>query len=239
MTKIYFTENTYIKYINRKETSLAMTVAVDNTKFSRLAESLLTEIGKLDNPLQDAKRQAAPAKEEKHPVHNSLQHDPAVSAPLLTMLVDALKKDASENTKEGLEIIADEGEKKVDAVVALAERIKRMYANEMMQSAYMNAAQSNYNPLAHYSKPSAVKLPAATELNAQEGYDEAKKLEPKAVADESSIGYKLSKGDKYQAFIMTDPKGRIHSSWEIVRILNESYDGMIERNDGLHGQWLS
>ena len=59
------------------------------------------------------------------------------------------------------------------------------------------------------------------------------------VADENSIGYKLSRGDKYQAFIMTDPKGRIHSSWEIVRILNESYDGMIERNDGLHGQWLS
>lgn len=175
-------------------------------------------------------------KEKKVPSHNSLQHDSPVSAPLLTILVDALKKDASGDAKDRLEIIAEE-ERKVDPVVALAERIKQMYANEMMHQAYING-QASYNPLAHYSKPSPVKLPVA-ELSSTEGYEEAKKLEPRAMSDENSIGYKLSKGDKYQAFIMTDPKGRIHSTWEIVRILNETYDGIIERNDGLHGQWLS
>ncbi len=222
-----------------------MTAAVEKAKFSRFAESLLAEIGKLDKKTMPVKKQEAtaakPAKDEKHdhnPVHNSLQHDSAVSAPLLTMLVDALKKDALENTKDGLEIIAEAAEKKVDAVVALAERIKRAYANEMMQQAYMNAVQDNYNFLAHYAKESPVKV-SVFSLNSQEGYDDAKKLEPKAIADETSIGYKLSKGDKYLAFIMADPKGRVHSTWEIVRILNETYDGMIERNDGLHGQWLS
>ncbi len=170
--------------------------------------------------------------------HNSLQHDPAVSAPLLTLLVDALKKDASDTSvTEELDDIAENLEKKkIDPVVALAERIKQMYANEIMQSAYLSSLQSSYNQKGHYNKPSSVKLPS--ELSTQEGYEDAKKLEPKVISDENSIGYKLSKGDKYQAFIMTDPKGRIHSTWEIVRILNETYDGMIERNDGLHGQWL-
>ncbi|MFA6889228.1 MAG: hypothetical protein WC254_07060, partial [Candidatus Woesearchaeota archaeon] len=142
-------------------------------------------------------------------------------------------------TPDGLEIIADEaGEKKVDAVVALAERIKRMYANEMMQQAYMNAAQSTYNPMAHYAKESSIKTSVSV-LNLQEGYEESAKVESKAITDENSNGYKLSRGDKYQAFIMTDPKGRLHSTWNIVRVMNESGDGKIERNDGYISQSLS
>ncbi|MFA6889102.1 MAG: hypothetical protein WC254_06420, partial [Candidatus Woesearchaeota archaeon] len=118
----------------------------EEISFSRLTESLLTEISALAKLNAVQKKQFTQekkinVKEDNHaPVHNSLQHDSPVSVPLLTLLVDALKKDALDTTPDGLEIIADEaGEKKVDAVVALAERIKRMYANEMMQQAYMDA----------------------------------------------------------------------------------------------------
>ncbi len=206
--------------------------------FFQLHESLLHEIKKLDTKTHK-KPEKKQEKDEKHiPAHNSLQHDPAVSAPLLSLLVEALKKDAHADVKDGLEVIAEEaGEKKIDPVVALAERIKQMYANEMMQQAYMNA-QSSYNPLSAYTNVSSVILPTSAALNSQEGYEEAKKLEPKAVSDENSVGYKISRGDKYQAFIMTDPKGRLHSTWEIVRVINETADGLIERNDGYHSQMI-
>jgi hypothetical protein len=220
-----------------------MDAGVELTQFSRLAESLLAEVGKLDKKAQTEKkadsRHIKPANEAKLSAHNSLQHDVAVSAPLLTMLVDALKKDSIEETKEGLENIAEEATEKKDAkdaIVALAERIKHMYANELMQQAYLQANKSGYNPVAQYEKPA--QLAPTQELTAGESYDEQKKKEAKAVHDENSLGYKLSKGDKYQAFIMTDPKGRLHSTWEIIRVINETADGMIERNDGYHSQMI-
>ncbi len=206
---------------------------------SHITESLLKEISKLGKKQEKKVENRQQHKEEKHvPVHNSLQHDPSVSAPLLNLLVEALKKDSTEKTPEGLEIIAEEAEtKKIDAVVALAERIKKMYAHEMMQQAYMSSLQSSYNPLDTYNAVST-HVSGIPQLNAQDSYEEAKKLEPKAISDENSIGYKLSKGDKYQAFIMTDPKGRLHSTWEIVRVINERGDGLIERNDGYHSQMI-
>lgn len=197
------------------------------------------------------------------PTHNSLQHDPEISMPLLSLLVEALKKEnkeeirkKEEETNEGisLESIAEteesieqeetEEEKKKkwkDPIVALAERIKQFYANEMLQQAYQ--AERNYHANAQYNNDRTAKM--QTMMKAaydQEEYgltaSEKQKL-PKALTDENSIGYKLSKGDKYQTFIMTDPRGRLHSTWEIVRIMNESNEGTLERNDGLHYQGLS
>ena len=57
--------------------------------------------------------------------------------------------------------------------------------------------------------------------------------------DENSTYNKLAGGGKYQAFIMTDPKGRLHGRWEVERVMDESFDGKLERNDGLHYQGLS
>lgn len=244
------------------------------------------------------------------PTHNSLQHDPKISMPLLSILVEALKKNSfiqkigvapkaqnsldkpiesvaggrpirgsssNENciknfegatsersefldeakkneddkslegiaeTEESIEQEGTEEEKKKkwkDPIVALAERIKQFYANEMLQQAYQ--AERNYHANAQYNNGRTAEMQTMMKVAYdQEEYgltaSEKQKL-PKALTDENSIGYKLSKGDKYQTFIMTDPRGRLHSTWEIVRIMNESNEGTLERNDGLHYQGLS
>lgn len=218
---------------------------------------------------------------KKRTTHTSLQHDSSISMPLLSLLVENLKKkieegvlkkqgNEKEDEKQGkLEAIAEkqlkfrdeleenEGDNIIeieediedidnlkltkDPVVALAERIKHLYASELMQQAYSSAAgsSSNANYKNDISSQNQAIVKAAYE---QEGYThlaEKKEELPKAISDENSTGYKISRGSKYQAFIMTDPKGRWHSTWEIVRIINETYDGMIEKNDGLHYQGLS
>lgn len=213
---------------------------------------------------------SVPEKEfKKNPTHNSLQHDPKISMPLLSLLVEALKKENKEESQkkeekteedQSLEGIAEteegntedtaseegtEEEKKKkwkDPVVALAERIKQFYANELMQQAYTEAGK-NYHANAQYNNDRMAAMQSMIKTTVgEEGYSltasDKKKL-PKAIGDENSIGYKISKGDKYQAFIMTDPRGRWHSTWEIVRVMNESSDGTLERNDGLHYQGLS
>lgn len=189
--------------------------------------------------------------EEHKPTHNSLQHEPSVSVPLLSLLVEALKKDNKDDEdKEGLEIIAEEAveedatdEKKrakKDAIVALADRIKRMYATELMQEAYAKAMQSNYNPNAHYQNSQMQTTPNMIKpAYEQDDYSNPEKLKPKEMKDENSKYNKLAGGGKYQAFIMTDPRGRLNSTWEIVRVMNESGDGTLERNDGIHYQGLS
>ena len=187
--------------------------------------------------------------EEHKPTHNSLQHEPSVSVPLLSLLVEALKKDnTDDDEKEGLEIIAEEAEDetdekkraKKDAIVALADRIKRMYTTEMMQEAYTKAMQSNYNPNAHYQNSQMQTTPNMIRpVYEQDDYSNPEKLKPKEMKDENSKYNKLAGGGKYQAFIMTDPKGRLNSTWEIIRVMNESGDGTLERNDGIHYQGLS
>ncbi len=189
--------------------------------------------------------------EEHKPTHNSLQHEPSVSVPLLSLLVEALKKDNKDDEeKEGLEIIAEEAveedatdEKKrakKDAIVALADRIKRMYATELMQEAYAKAMQSNYNSNAQYQNNLGSTTPNMIRpVYEQEEYSNPEKLKPKEMKDENSKYNKLAGGGKYQAFIMTDPKGRLNSTWEVVRVMNESGDGTLERNDGIHYQGLS
>ncbi|MBI5072972.1 hypothetical protein HZA99_04085 [Candidatus Woesearchaeota archaeon] len=183
------------------------------------------------------------------PEHNSLQHDPTISVPLLSALVEALKKETSDD-EETLETIAKEAKteettestdkkKKKDSIVELAEKIKTLYANELEQM-YNKALQGNYNANSmHYQNDTTVQMQKGVKAAySQESYDSTEKQKVKAIDDENSTGYKISKGSKYQAFIMTDPKGRWHSTWEVTRILNETYDGKIERNDGIHYQGL-
>lgn len=220
-----------------------------------------TKEQKRQNTLSEEKKESE-KDFKKNPIHNSLQHDPKISMPLLSLLVEALKKENKEETKKeddneeetSLEGIAEteesieqeetEEEKKKkwkDPIVALAERIKQFYANEMLQQAYQ--AERNYHANAQYNNSRTAEMQTMMKVAYdQEEYgltaSEKQKL-PKALTDENSIGYKLSKGDKYQTFIMTDPRGRLHSTWEIVRIMNESNEGTLERNDGLHYQGLS
>lgn len=230
-----------------------------------------------ENSSQEKKEQkvlveekSMPEKEfKKNPIHNSLQHDPKVSMPLLSLLVEALKKENKEETKkkgeeseedQSLEGIAEteegrtendgseegtESEKKKkwkDPVVALAERIKQFYANELMQQAYTEAGK-NYHANAQYNNDRMAAMQGMIKATvAEEGYSlsasEQKKL-PKAIVNENSDGYKLSGGSKLQKFIMTHPTGKLRSSWTYVRILNETDDGKIERNDGYIPQGLS
>ncbi len=189
----------------------------------------------------------------KTPDHNSFQHDTSVSVPLLSILVEALKKDNSEETEETLEAIAkevsdetieessDEKRKKKDPILELAEKIKRMYANELKEQVYARFLQPNYsaNLMDYQNEPNNAMQKMMRTAYEQENNESSEKLKPRAITDENSTGYKISKGSKYQAFIMTDPRGRWHSTWEIVRILNESAEGEIERNDSLHYQGLS
>ena len=195
-------------------------------------------------------KEAQPKKEDK-PQHNSLQHDPSVSVPLLSLLVDALKKEKKDGVQgkdgeETLETITGDSETEIkkeskDAIVALADRIKRLYANEMMQQAYAQAVQGNYSALGRYQNESGVQASNVYKATyQQDDYGAAQKNEElEKKRNESSTYSKLAGGDKPQAFIMTDPRGRLHSTWEIVRVLNETADGKIERNDGLHYQGLS
>lgn len=206
---------------------------------------------KLDAKDAEQKGKEGSAKKEDKPQHNSLQHDPTISVPLLSLLVDALKKEKKDDAegndeKETLETITDDSEtdaktESKDAIVALADRIKRFYANEMMQQAYSQAAQGNYSGLGRYQNDSGVLGTNVYTPTYQQDESNAPKkneeLEKKR--SETSTYSKLSGGDKPVAFIMSDPRGRLHSTWEIVRVLNESYDGKIERNDGLHYQGLS
>jgi len=225
---------------------------IENTKEN--AKESHTILEKLEKAVQKESEKNKEGKIQKKtddhkPTHNSLQHEPSVSVPLLSLLVEALKKDNDEE-KEGLEIIAEEvsddetaDEKKrakKDAIVALADRIKRMYATEMMQEAYAKAMQSNYNPNAHYQNNQGPTTPNMIRpVYEQEDYSNPEKLKPKEIKDENSKYNKLAGGGKYQAFIMTDPRGRLNSTWEIVRVMNESGDGTLERNDGIHYQGLS
>lgn len=191
------------------------------------------------------------AKKEDKSQHNSLQHDPLVSIPLLSLLVDALKKEKKDvvqgkDETETLEIITDDSDAETkteskDAIVALADRIKRLYANEMMQQAYAQVVQGNYNSLGQYQTDSSISgTNVYKPTYQQDDYGVSKKNEElEKKRSETSMYAKLSGGDKPVAFIMSDPRGRLHSTWEIVRVLNESYDGKIERNDGLHYQGLS
>ena len=195
-------------------------------------------------------KEAQPKKEDK-PQHNSLQHDPSVSVPLLSLLVDALKKEKKDGVQgkdgeETLETITGDSETEIkkeskDAIVALADRIKRLYANEMMQQAYAQAAQGNYSGLGRYQNESGVQASNVYKATyQQDDYGAAQKNEElEKKRNETSTYSKLSGGDQPVAFIMADPRGRLHSTWEIVRVLNETADGKIERNDGLHYQGLS
>ncbi len=192
---------------------------------------------------------------EQIPTHNSLQHDPTISIPLLSVLVDALRKQNTQDIEEEietLELIAKEAKKeetaeesldkkkKKDSIVELAERIKSLYANELKEQMYSKSLQ-NYtaNSMQYQNDTNLQQMQKGiTAAYSQEDSESKEKIKVKAVDDESSTGYKASGGSKYQAFIMTDPKGRWHSTWEITRILSETYDGKIERNDGLHYQGL-
>ena len=190
-------------------------------------------------------------KKEDKPQHNSLQHDPTVSVPLLSLLVDALKKEKKDTVEgkdgeETLETITGDSETEIkkeskDAIVALADRIKRLYSNEMMQQAYAQAVQGNYSGLGRYKNESDVQVSNVYKATyQQDDYGASQKNEElEKKRSESSTYAKLAGGDKPMAFIMTDPRGRLHSTWEIVRVLNETADGKIERNDGLHYQGLS
>lgn len=209
---------------------------------------------KLEKAVQNQKDTEKQKTEESKIIHNSLQHEPSVSVPLLSLLVEALKKDnKDDDEKEGLEIIAEEASEEIaeeaseekkrakkDAIVALADRIKRLYTTEMMQEAYAKTMQSNYNPNAHYQNNPIQATPNMIKpAYEQDDYSNPEKLKPKEMKDENSKYNKLAGGGKYQAFIMTDPRGRLNSTWEIVRVMNESGDGTLERNDGIHYQGLS
>ena len=202
-------------------------------------------------PAKEGQSKEAQTKREDKPQHNSLQHDPTLSVPLLSLLVDALKKEKKDSVEgkfgeETLETITGDSETETkkeskDAIVALADRIKRLYANEMMQQAYAQAAQGNYSALGRCQNESGVQATNVYKPTyQQEDYGASQKNEEfEKKRSETSTYSKLSGGDKPMAFIMTDPRGRLHSTWEIVRVLNETADGKIERNDGLHYQGLS
>jgi hypothetical protein len=162
-------------------------------------------------------------------------------------------KDAKEETTEAtLEEVAedfveitDESSKKKDAVAALADRIKKMYAGEMLQQSY-NQAQSAYNANVMGGAYGGNNVKQNSQMYNKQGYDgkstssaEAQNNGSARLDDESSKAYRLSGGSKMQAFIMTDPKGRLHSTWNVVRVFNESYDGKLIQNNGLHYQGLS
>ncbi len=226
----------------------------ENERLLQEARKVLNQQSAILEKKLEVKEQTAkevqPKKEDK-PQHNSLQHDPSVSVPLLSLLVDALKKEKKDGVEgkdgeETLETITGDSDLETkkeskDAIVALADRIKRLYANEMMQQAYAQAAQGNYSGLGRYQNESGVQASNVYKPTyQQEDYGVAQKNEElEKKRSETSTYSKLSGGDKPMAFLMTDPRGRLHSTWEIVRVLNESYDGKIERNDGLHYQGLS
>lgn len=251
MHKIY-------KVSKNQESGMEATVFMQEDKIfnQRAEEKSLEQKAEKEKitPSKDAKTEKKSDKDtfEHKPEHNSLQHDPTISVPLLSALVEALKKENAdgEETEETLEAITKEAKaeteessdkkKKKDSIVELAEKIKSLYTNELKEQMYNKALQGNYNANSmHYQNDTTVQMQKGVKAAYnQESDDSAEKQKVKAIDDENSTGYKISKGSKYQAFIMTDPKGRWHSTWEITRVLNETYDGKIERNDGIHYQGL-
>lgn len=189
--------------------------------------------------------------------HNSLQHDDVRTLPLLDSLVKALEKDQKEKstdssiqkikeksiaemTKELLEEISE----KKDSIAIIAEHIKQLYANDISQQVYAQSPLRSYNPAMDYGQGTSVKK--NSQMYGQTEGDDAKASSTEAqnngaarLVDENSAAYRLSAGTKIQAFIMSDPKGRIHSTWNVIRVVNESSEGYITQNNGLHYQGLS
>ena len=205
---------------------------------------------KTKDPRQEGKAEAKKSEEKHARTHNSLQHDTSIAVPLLSALVEALKKENADEeieensletkAKDAKEIESTEKKKdKRDAAIALAERIKSLYANELREQLYSKALQTNYinNSMQYQNDTGSTMQKAVTTAYGQDNY-EGENQKIKVLDDENSTGYKISKGSKYQAFVMIDPRGRWHSTWEIVRIINKANDGTIERNDGLHYQGL-
>ncbi len=224
----------FINYLNKEKTEIMRKMGINvqtDTKIEKGAK-------RVENHCQN---------NTNH--HNSFQHDQVISVPLLSILLESLKKENKDNDEEkkGLEIIAEEvtddedtekKKKAKDAIVALADRIKRLYAQELIEGAYGKAVHG-YNPNAQYQNERTTQTSNMIKPSyEQEEYSNTEKLKPKEIKDENSNYSKLAGGGKYQAFIMTDPRGRLHGRWDIERVMNETYDGKLERNDGLHGQWL-
>jgi hypothetical protein len=160
-----------------------------------------------------------------------------------------IKNKVTEEKEDSIEVIANEvievteDTEIKDAAAILADRIKKLYAGEIAAQTYNQANISNYNPGSAYNGNNV--MPNSKAYNAR-SYDDAKTSSSEAdnngaerLKDENSTAYRLSAGSKYQAFIMTDPKGRLHSRWQVERIVNESADGVITQNNGLHYQGLS
>jgi hypothetical protein len=177
--------------------------------------------------------------------HNSLQHDSSVAVPLLEILVEAIKKEKrkKERTKQDVEEeVEEESLTTKDDVIVLAEHIRESYAGELQQQAYA-PSRNNYDASGAYENAamqgSNSNLPySETEIH-DTNSTKARDTGARRLKDENSAAYRLSQGSKYQAFIMTDPKGRIHSAWNIIRIINENQEGLLEQNNGLHYQGLS
>ncbi len=188
--------------------------------------------------------------------HNSLQHDDIRTIPLLDALVHALEM---EQTKKGggtarkkeesiaemaKELLGEENATQKDPIAIIAEHIKQRYANDLLQQAYVQSPLRSYDPATAYGHKNAVKDNSTMHLGIEYdeskiGSSEAQKNGAERLADENSAAYRLSAGTKIQAFIMTDPKGRIHSTWNIIRVVNETAEGYITQNNGLHYQGLA
>lgn len=186
------------------------------------------------------------AKKDEHPTHNSLQHDPTISVPLLSILIDALKKEVEEDSletkTEGVEVVEEESDtkKKKDPVLALAEKIKQMYAQELVQQSYAQTALQSYKSASegyHQAGSVTVQQKEKPSYEMQEESFEKKKSDIHArIKEENSKAYKLNRDSRYQANVMSDPRGRLVSTWTYVRSLNETADGKISANDGYISQ---
>lgn len=178
--------------------------------------------------------------------HNSLQHDTLVSIPLLSILVDALKKEkvvednsletkADEETEWVEEVEKESGNKKEkkDPIIALAERIKQMYVFELVQESYAKAAIINYKASEgyHQSGSVAVQQIEKPDYEQVDSFEKKKSDIHKRIKEENSKGYKLNRDSRYQANVMSDPRGRLVSTWTYVRSVNETSDGKIELNN--------
>lgn len=202
---------------------------------------------------ENNKEKSADTASAVHLSHNSLQHDDIQTMPLLDTLVKALEKEetgkSSDKKEKGIaemtkELLGEDSETKKDPIAIIAEHIKRTYANEALQQAYAQSPLSSYNPARAYGRETSVKenshIYGGTEGDeAKAGSTEAQNNGAARLIDENSAAYRLSAGSKMQAFIMSDPKGRVHSTWNIIRVVNENADGYVTRNEGLHYQGLS
>ncbi len=184
---------------------------------------------------------------EEASTHNSLQHDPRISVQLLSILIDALKKEKKDEdsletkAEEETEISEEESDKKEkkDPILALAERIKQMYARELVQESYA-AAVNNYSLGSegyHQAGAIAIQKSIKQEYEQNEDTFEKKKSDiQERIKEENSKAYKLNRDSKYQANVMSDPRGRLVSTWTFVRSINETSDGKITANDGYISQ---